>query len=106
MSGSKRRKDCLKTGENKKYLETVETDMCQLEGVWVPFGRRVGECTFHNIYILVLDIYSQQLGGICHLNQYIWVSGLRNVCFVIYYIYAANNLYLFISTWEYHIWYP
>ena len=38
------------------------------------------------IYILVLDIYSQQLGGICHLNQYIWVSGLRNVCFVIYYI--------------------
>ena len=53
MSGSKRRKDCLKTGENKKYLETVETDMCQLEGVWVPFGRRVGEYTFRNIYTCI-----------------------------------------------------
>ena len=64
MSGSRRRKDCLKTGENKKYLETVDIDMCQLEGVWVPWAQ--GGVHFI-IYILVLDINSQQLGGICQL---------------------------------------
>ena len=48
-----------------------------------PLGAGRGNVHFM-IYILVLDIYSQQLGGICHLDKYIWVSGLGNVRFVIY----------------------
>ena len=46
-----------------------------------PLGAGWGNVHFI-IYILVLDIYSQ-LGGICQLDKYIWVSGLGNVRFVI-----------------------
>ena len=36
-----------------------------------PFGHKVGEYTFYNIYIctFVLDIYCQQLRGICQLHS-------------------------------------
>ena len=46
-------------------------DICQLEGVCAPFGHKVGEYTFCNIYIctFVLDIYCQQLRGICQLHS-------------------------------------
>ena len=48
-------------------------DICQLEVICAPFGYKVGEYTFCNIYIFtfVLDIYCQQLRGIhiCQLHS-------------------------------------
>ena len=94
------KKNCLKTGENKKCLETGETDMCQLEGVWVPFGRRVGEYTFRNIYTCIGYIQPTIGGYMSFKSIYlgIWVEECM-FCNILYlcWIYAANNLYLFIS---------
>ena len=44
-----------------------------------------------SIYILVLDIYCQQLGNICKFNLYIW-----------YWIYSANNWGMYVS-WIYEL---
>ena len=51
-------------------------DDCNLEGFFVPFGHRVGECTFLKITILLdmccqqLDISHQPLGDDCKLKGF------------------------------------
>ena len=71
-------------------------DECKLEGFCVPFGHRVGECTFLKIYIcieymlptmwgvyvswkymLILDISCQHLGDECKLEDFCWISCKR-----------------------------
>ena len=59
---------------------------CKLEGFCVPFGHRVGECTFlENAYFY--SIYApNNLGSMCQLNvQYT----IYYICW--YWIYHANN---------------
>ena len=54
-------------------------DDCNLEGFFVPFEHRVGECTFLKITIL-LDICCQQFGEYMSVEYICW-----------YWIYHANN---------------
>ena len=51
--------------------------MRQLEGFYAPFGHKVRECTFCNIYIFVLDICYQQLGEMCQLEGFCAFFGCR-----------------------------
>ena len=53
-------------------------DECKLDGFCVPFGHRVGECTFLK-FIFLLDIWCQQFGEYMSV-EYIW-----------YWIYHANT---------------
>ena len=46
-------------------------DKCKLEVFCVPFGHRVGECTYLEIYIFVLDYDANNLVRICHLKIYV-----------------------------------
>ena len=50
-------------------------EMCQLEGFCAPFGRRVSEHVYFEIYIFVLDIGCQHLGNISCLEEH-----LENIC--------------------------
>ena len=44
------------------YIMPTLEDECKLNGFCVPFGHRVGECTFLK-FIFLLDIWCQQFGG-------------------------------------------
>ena len=58
MSGNRKKKGKEKTKrvwkqEKTKLSKKRINEMCQLEDVLVPFGRRVEECTFRNIYTCI-----------------------------------------------------
>ena len=61
-------------------------DECKLKGFCVPFGHRVGECTFlENAYFYSIHA-ANNLGSMCQLNiQYT----IYYICW--YWIYHANN---------------
>ena len=44
-------------------------DECKLEGFCVPFGHRVGECTFLKMYICIGYVTPKRLGGLGILLQ-------------------------------------
>ena len=46
-------------------------DECKLEGFCVPFGHRVGDCTYLEIYICIGYMTPKILGIICHLKIYV-----------------------------------
>ena len=47
-------------------------DLCQLEGVCAPFGHKVGEYTFFNIYICIGYILPL-IGGHMSVGGCLWV---------------------------------
>ena len=59
-------------------------DDCNLEGFFVPFGHRVGECTFLKITIL-LDISCQQFGEYVSVEYICWdANNLGEYILVVY----------------------
>ena len=46
-------------------------DECKLEGFCVPFGHRVGDCTYFEIYICIGYMTPKILGIICHLKIFV-----------------------------------
>ena len=64
-------------------------DDCNLEGFFVPFGHRVGECTFLKITILVdICLFITILFDIC-CQQFGEYVSVENICW--YWIYHANT---------------
>ena len=49
-------------------------DECKLKGFCVPFGHRVGECTFlENAYFYSIHA-ANNLGSMCQLNIYVGIG--------------------------------
>ena len=49
-------------------------DECKLEGFCVPFGHRVGECTFLENAYLYWIYAANILGSMCQLNIYVGIG--------------------------------